>query len=56
MAVAPEPPTTDADAKAEVALAAPLQGAPAVPHPRERTRRPRAPWEEGRKAKEAKGE
>jgi hypothetical protein len=37
----------DAEARAEVALSAPLQGAPAVPQPRERTRRTRAPWEEG---------
>ena len=30
----------------EVVLTAPLQGHQAVPVPRERTRRPRAPWEE----------
>ena len=36
----------DAEARAEVALQAPLQGAPSVPQPRERTRRPRAPWED----------
>ena len=39
---------TDAESRAELALRAPLQGAPSVPQPRIRTRRPRAPWEEGR--------
>ena len=36
------------EAKTEIVLTAPMQGAPSVPIERERTRRPRAPWEEGR--------
>lgn len=48
------PPPQDPQEKVEVVLQAPLKGAPAVPNPRERTRRVKAPWEEGRPRGEAK--